>query len=602
MYRSAGPLEDELQGRGCGTKMDNIASPTTGSQCVWSLPAHRTCCNVLSPGRISYQLSRTPLFPQISIVVNSPRIMTHGGPIPALSTQSRLSSCTGASANAPIQKQQNAFSRSVQDAANGPKVTRARPQRPRVWRDPWSRPVSDIHADAVSELEAAADQGRDHSAFESDPPWPEIAEALSASGSRPCLVRYGPIDVSPTVPVAPPSSPKDLCRKLEFLRALSPSPSLEWLIQYHANYRQLHSVGSFNLLIAWAIRMARRGTAESLFLQMQREGVKPNTLTRALRVRFLVRFYEWSRAWAEQQALSREEGKPLPLAVCVEFLDTEKRGALRRWQPTGESSGLQLKPVSPVDADTLQIRYQMLMQHKPSFTAEARSSSTAMVYRTVRHLILMGQPEPAALVTEVCFRGMPARLHPLLRARCQAIMHLHLLLPSQRGQRGHFVLRHLLYRLLKLHGDLRPDATTLFLLMRPLLRAREGGSVAERMVETFARRWGPGVVDDKVQRRFAALLCKEGRLSDAVAVARAHAVVERARKELATEREVTTHPTQGRKLDGMRPYVFRRPRNVEQWRWRLLRRRLRRKTLQRVAHRRRSRRSRALSVRSNRLV
>ncbi|EPT04030.1 hypothetical protein FOMPIDRAFT_1022140 [Fomitopsis schrenkii] len=501
--------------------------------------------------------------------------------------QSRPSSSAGASAHVPIRKQHDAFTRSTQDAASGTKVTRGRPPRPPVWRNPWSRSVSDLHADAVAEVEAATDQGRDQNAYESNPPWPEIAEALSASGSRPCLVRYGPIDASPTVPVAPPSSPHDLYRKLVFLRTLSPAPSLEWLMQYHANYRQHHSAGSFNLLIAWAIRMARRGTAESLFSQMQRECVKPNVLTRALRVRFLVRFYEWSRAWTEQQVLSREEGKPLPLAVWLEFFDTEKRGALRIWRPTDESPGVELKPISPVDTDTLPIRYQTLMQHKPLFSAKERSSTpTLLVYRTVRHLILIGQTEPAALVTEACFRGMPARLQSRLRARCQAIMNLHFLLPSQRGQRGHFAFRQVLYRLLGSHGDLRPNATTLFLLMRPLLRAREGGSVAERLVKTFVRRWGSRVVDDRVQRRLASLLCREGRLSDAVAIARAHVVVEQARKELATEREVTPRPAQGRKLTGIRPHAYRRFRNVERWRWWLLRRRLRRKTQERGAHRR----------------
>ena len=592
------PLNGSVRGRatGPGTRHNDVQTgkELSGSTAGSVEPAGPSYVLQYSTHRpnSSPLISRRPLPPQISMVINGPQIITRGEPTPMLSTQSRFSSNTGASAHTRVRKQQDASTRSMQDAANGAKVTKARPPRPHVWCNPWSRPVSDLHADAVSEREAAAaDRGRDQNAYESDPPWPEIAEALSASGSRPCLVRYGPIDVSLTVPVAPPSSPSDLCRKLVFLRALSPQPSLEWLIQYHANHRQFHSVGSFNLLIAWAIRMARRGTAESLFLQMQRQGVKPDIDTRALRVRYLVRFYEWSRAWTEQQELSREEGKPLPLAVWLEFLDTEKRGALRIWSPTSESSDIELKSISPVNADTLQIRYQMLMQNKPSLTAKELSfTPTGLVYRTVRHLISMGQLEPAVLVTEACFRRMPPRLPPSLRARCQAILHLHFLLPSQHGQRGHFVLRELLYRLLELHGDLRPNATTLFLLMRPLLRAQEGGSVAERLVDTFVRRWGSGVVDDRVLRRLASLLCREGRLSAAVAIARAQAMVEQARKELAAEREVTSPPTQGRKMTGHNPYVFCRPRNVERWRWRLLRRRLRRKILRRVARRRRSRR------------
>ena len=541
---------------------------------------------------ITSRFFRRPLPPQISMVIDGPKIVTRGGSFPMLPARPRLSSNASASAHVSVRKQQDASTRSIQDAANGSKVTKARQPRPHVWRNPWSRPVSDLHADAVSEREAdAADRGRDQNAYESDPPWPEIAEALSASGSRPCLVRYDPIDVPPTVPVAPPSSPRDLCCKLAALRALNPPPSLDWLIQYHANYRQFHSVGSFNRLIAWAIRMARRGTTESLFLQMQREGVKPSVVTRVLRVRFMVRFYQWSLAWTEQQALSREEGKPLPLAVWLEFFDTEKRGALRMGLPTSESPGIQLKPISPVNADTLQIRYQMLMQNKPSLTTkELTFTSTGLVYRTVRHLISMGQLEPAALITEACFRSIPSRLHSNLRTRCQAIVHLHLLLPSQHGQRGHFELRVLLYRLLKMHVDLRPNATTLLLLMRPLLRAQEGGSVAERLVETFVRRWGSGVVDDRVLRRLTSLLCREGRLSDAVAIARAQAVVERARKELATDREVTSPTRQGRRTTDLTSDEPCRPRNVERWRWRLLRRRLRRKILRRNARRRRSQR------------
>jgi len=507
-------------------------------------------------------------------------IMTHGGPIPRFSPKHAK---LGSPSRKGVQQQDAS---TVDSTAENARLPKGRPPRSLVWPNPWSIPVTDVHVDSLSVRELfALDRGRDHNSYETDPPWPEIAEALSASGSRPYVVHYGPFGYSPNAAVPWPTSPEDLHRKLVHFQTLSPPPSLEWLIRYHAKFRQHHSTATFNVLLRLAIRMARRKTAESLFIQMEKEAISPSLLTRRLRVRFLVRLEEgWERAWAEQTDLAREQGKRLPLAVWVEFFGTEKRGAVRKWQRNDDLEEYVLKPVKPVDPGTLQSRYRRLIQGMPSLTPrELARIPTAVVYNTVGNLILMDQLELAFKVTESFFLELSDRLEPTLRDRCLAIIHLHLT-PSLRGLGGHFALRRLVYRFLSMHHGLQPNATTLYLLMRPLLRTRGGGSVAEGLVKTFVRRWGPSIVDDRVRRRLAVLLCQQGQLSRVADIARVQAIVERARIELATERQVSSRPARVRKLPAPGLFVFRR-RNVERWRWRLLRRRLRRKTLQRRASR-----------------
>ncbi|KAH9937207.1 uncharacterized protein B0H18DRAFT_969572 [Fomitopsis serialis] len=506
-------------------------------------------------------------------------IMTHGGPIPRFSPKrAKLGSPSRNGA-----QQQDVSTDVVDSTAENARHPKGRPPRSLVWRNPWSIPVTDVHVDSLPVRELfALDLGRDLNSYETDPPWPEIAEALSASRSRPCVVHYGPFVYSPNASVPWPTSSEDLHRKLDHFQSLSPPPSLEWLIRYHARFRQHHSTETFNVLLRLAIRMARRKTAESLFIQMEKEAISPDLLTRQLRVRFLVRLEEgWERAWAEQTGLAREQDKPLPLAVWVEFFGTEKRGAIRKWRLNDDLEEYALKPVKPVDRGTLQSRYRRLMQGMPTLTPhEMARVPTAVVYNTVGNLILMDQLELAFKVTESFFLELPDRLEPSLHDRCLAIIHLHLTPSSPRGLKGHFALRRLVYQFLSMHHGLRPNATTLYLLMRPLLRTRGGGSAAEELVKTFVHRWGRSIVDERVRRRVAVLLCQQGQLSRAATVARAQKVVELARRELSTEEEVTSRPARVRKLPAPAPFIFRR-RNVERWKWQLLRRRLRRKTLQR---------------------
>ncbi|KAH9837019.1 uncharacterized protein C8Q71DRAFT_581943 [Rhodofomes roseus] len=473
-----------------------------------------------------------------------------------------------------------------------------RPLRPLVWHNPWRTPVIEFHVDSVPMRELLAkDRGRAYHSYKTDPPWPEIAEALSASGSRPCVVHYGPFEYSGTSSVPLPTSSEDLCDKLVFFQTLRPPASLEWLIRYHANFREHHSTATFNFLLALAIRMARRGTAASLFIQMEKEAIRPNSHTRQLRVRFLIRLEEggWQRAWTEQMELSREENKPLPFMVWLEFLGTEKEGATRKMQRNDATGEYALEPVKPADPETLQSRFRILMQNMPALRAQKLARTPiAVVYRVVRHLIRADQPQLAFDVTKASFIDLPGRLDENTRERCLAVIHLHLLPLRRRGQRGHFMLRKLMYRFLAMHSDLRPNATTLRLLMRPLrplrpfLRA-QGGSTATHLVKTFVRRWGPSVVDDQVRRRLATLLLTQGRLSACAAIVHAQNNVELWRKAAATEEEVTfrdSRPARVRRAPAPAHarYVFQR-RSAELWRWRLLRRRLRRKILQQQARR-----------------
>ncbi|CCM04187.1 uncharacterized protein FIBRA_06350 [Fibroporia radiculosa] len=132
-------------------------------------------------------------------------------------------------------------------------------------------------------------------------------------------------------------------------------------------------------------------------------------------------------------------------------------------------------------------------------------------------------------------------------------------------------------RMVRARPTLEPDATTVFRLMRPLKRAVRSGDLGLGLVQSFVRRWGLRVVDDRVRRRLASLAIKQANSRLALDVVRSQEVVEQVQAEMAAE-NVLLHDVAHGTLSGQpaqRGELLRFGRRArEGWHWRLVRRRL----------------------------
>ncbi|KZT05849.1 uncharacterized protein LAESUDRAFT_759755 [Laetiporus sulphureus 93-53] len=412
-----------------------------------------------------------------------------------------------------------------------------------------------------------------------DPPWQEVLASLPESISASLTVHYGPYE--PPLPARRPNprSATGLYRNLLFFRISRPTLSLETLIDYHGAFREYQTTRSFNLLITLALRLVRYGTARALFRDMQARGTPPDSFTRQLRVRLLLRDGTgWHTAWREQFMHAQDENRGMPLSVWLEFFAVEHNYSLRRWRhSTTQPSERELAVVPPVEFKTLEKRHQILMQNLPTIADNhwTRIPSRA-IRQIVRILILTNHREHAITITSFLFRLLPEKLPPRWNQACLDIVHLHMLPGPRRGLPHYNFARKLFFKLIRLRPDLQPSATTLFLLMQHLKRSTNGIAMAQPLVYHFVARWGHRVVDDKVRRLLASLAIKGGDLRVADAVDRSQKAVEEARQKRAAEQSLKNEH-QHDNLSGKRAFsaalAFSR-RGEEGWQWRLLRRRL----------------------------
>ncbi|CAL1695227.1 unnamed protein product [Somion occarium] len=401
----------------------------------------------------------------------------------------------------------------------------------------------------------------------------------SSDASIPKLLQVQPIDGQGLLP----RTPQDLYEGLLRLLQSDPPPPLPSLIRYHATYRSLQSTQSYNLLISLSIFHASFGTARKLLNRMEFQNIEPDLETRKLRVRLLVRTGNWSRAWRLETSTMHNTEFPLPFPVWAEFFGTTKRGTLRRLRtlalPSGETVS-NLVPVSPAETENPHTnvhlrRFRILMEHLPNDQLYRVDDVPARFIRTIVDAALsLDQPEYARKLTEHYFRNLPRELDDAWLDVCLEIIHLHMVRVKKRGLPNYYTSMRILYNYLALHPQFRPTSKTLFLLLRPLRATKNGGSFGQRVVNSFKARWGPDVIDDSVTRRVASFAVKEGRLDIAQAALAEEPLPGHTGRTSLADSDARTSSEVGasRTIQGRWHRSIYSRRNVERWRWRLLRR------------------------------
>jgi len=233
----------------------------------------------------------------------------------------------------------------------------------------------------------------------------------------------------------------------------------------------------------------------------------PGTLdTWKLRVRLLVREGRWSDAWAiamngkDDWVGWRYASDGVPLPVWIELLGTPKKRGQSRRHGQGDA-----KPTKVADSMQSLARYNLVMRQRPKLTMESGSPPPRVVYASVEALLHMGERQVAQQMTTHFLNLLPEGI--ALR-----LVHLHLgVRPTTRGLNTYYQALRELRAFLLIRPTLRPNATTLFVLLGHLRRAEQGGTIGDKLARAYRRRWGEKTWSPQVCRRLLTLAMKEGR-------------------------------------------------------------------------------------------
>ena len=245
---------------------------------------------------------------------------------------------------------------------------------------------------------------------------------------------------------------------------------------------------------------------------MKVEGIKADLETWKLKVRLMIRCGQWDEAWRSVLADMKNtewmgdmglSPNGMPLVIWVEFLMKRKYG----W--TGKGRVVAGRDETWVDSHRLGV----VMKHSPTLTPDQyRSMPRRAVYLIVWAMLRMGHLDDARNMTRSYLTGLPAKLDDKQKRGSLDIIHLHI--PFGTKERGalaaHRSARQRVEEFLSMHGDLRPNARTLFLLLGPLKRSPYAGTHARRAVNAFCRKWGEGLGSSpNVRRRIIEFAIKQ---------------------------------------------------------------------------------------------
>jgi hypothetical protein len=365
----------------------------------------------------------------------------------------------------------------------------------------------------------------------------------------------GPIETIARDPLPLPTSRNSLFDNLLSLMLRPNDPAhLQTLVSYHSHpySRAFHSTRSFNLLISLAIRHASFRTAEHLLFQMAAQGSKGNLETWKLRVRLMVRRGEWSSAWRsvmdtlktegwkEQMGIQDNHGDGMPLAIWVEFMSTMKRAAfrkptVRRVQGVDEGRALEEEreeyhgeepseereqkadvKIGGAERFLNSQRLDLLMQNTPSLTSnEYTRIPGRAVYFTVWMMLRAGHFQDARNMTQSYITGLPPSPDRRTIRAALDIIHLHIPwgFPGSNPLREHQNIRRTVEMFFAIHKDIRPNARTLFLLLRSLRYTKFSGTLARQTTDDFCRKWGYRAESRRVRERITAFAIAEGNIA-----------------------------------------------------------------------------------------
>ncbi|KAI0652116.1 hypothetical protein C8Q79DRAFT_899487 [Trametes meyenii] len=448
--------------------------------------------------------------------------------------------------------------------------------------------VTPVNVESLSPGDLVSDYDNQplSSAYESDPPWEEIRDSVPEWLLPRIHLHRHPIPKQ-FASIPEPSTWEELLANLTLAATAESPPSLGQLQSYHASHRALNSTASFNLLIRMAIRNASFGTVKYLLGHMVREGIPGDLETRTLRVRCMVRTGFWRRAWREELVRERTDGVGMPLPVWLEFFGDVKRGAILSRpvnQGGGRAKAKGMVPLLPPDHSVSAGRVNALLQHPPLVTqTDSEKVPPRVVYAVVRSLVALDRQQAAIALTTSYFQSLPHELDAEWRRGCLSIIHLCLKPGRRRALSEHYAARATLLGFLRMHHSFLPSSTTLFFLLQSLRYSRRCGERAEAVAQSFAKRWGPDIVDDAVRRRIASYWIKQGNIPRAQQVCEVQDWLDEQRVGWRAEKEVIVGDSfkdRARRLRWLD--LHRAPRKTKIQRlWRMVRRRLRRAQVRR---------------------
>jgi len=228
--------------------------------------------------------------------------------------------------------------------------------------------------------------------------------------------------------------------------------------------------------------------------------------------------------WQGQVGVPAIRGDGMPLAIWLEFMSTPKRGVTskrtasrkQRHSEAGESDEEGWKSEQNQDLKDLNIRrLKLLMMHTPSLTPqEFKQIPARAVYYIVWMMLRVGRFQDARHITQSYLAGLPPKLDPKAIRRSLNIIHLHI--PWVFEKHGplsqHYSARKIVENFLAIHRDIRPNATTLFLLIRSLRRTKNSGTLARQVAHAFCRRWGYRTESRQVRERIITYALREGNI------------------------------------------------------------------------------------------
>ncbi|KAF7799750.1 hypothetical protein EIP86_010992 [Pleurotus ostreatoroseus] len=415
---------------------------------------------------------------------------------------------------------------SLEEFPDNPKSTKSlRKNRKSKRRDAHRREVyvCDVDDGDIPDVDPGLDPSP---TYEADPPWEDVAYTAF-------LPSVFPRDPSPNYSKYIPRDETTMHRILLSLVLPGSVPPLEKLVRFHASYPEYQSNASFNFIISLSLQQDNNKVARKLLEEMQERGFG-DVETRLLRVRMMIRSGRWEEAWEMESTRC-----PLPLAIWMEFAQGSREPQLRQTlkQRKFAREGKHIDVPSQA-ADNLRTR--LLFKHFPTMHPNKLAKMPARVIFVVcRWMIQNGERETAMQITTAFFNGLRREISLQVQRRCTDIIHLHLLPRGTEEQtaesRSEFTVAYKTVKeLLAMHPSFRPDATTLFFLLRTLKRSHLRTIRALRLATEFRKRWGPDVIDQRVRRRLLSIALSENQLRIANQLAKQHGSArESAEEELA---------------------------------------------------------------------
>lgn len=292
-----------------------------------------------------------------------------------------------------------------------------------------------------------------------------------------------------------------LTQRLYHLYTSFPHLSVKSLVAHHDEFPDLQSSRSYNFLLRLAIRHSAYGTAHALLRSMRASRVPEDQTTWRLCVRLLVREGRWPDACNLVLNLPRSLPRVsfvsdgVLVTIWAELLGTVKRRAFPGRERTRDPGMHNLA------------RYRQVMRLLPTLgVATTDAPPPRAVYASVTALLRMKEQEAARKVTAQFIATQPKGL---------ALRLVHLHVAAEPGRQSLATFRRALRDLrdfLALCPELKPDSTTLFLILGHLKRVKPCGIIGDKLVGQFRRRWGKSVVSRQVERRMLGLAVKEKRV------------------------------------------------------------------------------------------